>query len=178
MTYKTHTTFAVAVASPVAFLYYGEINEFFIIFMLALSVGSLAPDLDEEGSYLSRKIPIFPMIFGLFGVTHRGITHRLISVIALSATAFMLIATENITSLFGESIVFGFTLGYLLHLCGDMFTKGGINQFFYPVSKSKGVLLPRKFRFYTNSFTEMIVLILLVIATVSEYAYFTGLINV
>lgn len=177
MTYKTHVTFAFAVATPIAFLHYGEMTSGCILFFLALSIGALAPDLDEEGSYLSRKIPIFPMIFQLFGVTHRGITHRLISVVALLVIAGIFVLGGELSS-DGISAFVGFSLGYLLHLVGDMLTKGGINKFFYPISNAKGVLLPRRFRFYTGSGKEKIVFVSIFSILIFENLFMFGLINV
>lgn len=157
MTYKTHVAFAMTVAIPA--VYFANIDGFGgISFLFATAVGALAPDLDEEGSYLSRKIPVMPMLFGLFGVKHRGITHRAISVLFLIALlGFLAFADQGFVA--HLPVYFGFILGYIMHLLGDMMTKGGIRDFFYPLFGTKAVLMPRSYRFYTGSLQEYLVFI-------------------
>ena len=74
MIYRTHIAFALLPA--VVITNFVELNylEQLLLF-LSTSFGALVPDLDEEGSYLSRRIPIVPLFLSMFGVTHRGITH-------------------------------------------------------------------------------------------------------
>lgn len=171
MTYKTHVAFSMLVSMPIAFSLYSTTNHQAYLFLGASAFASLVPDLDEEGSYLSRKLPIFPIIFKLFGVTHRGITHRLISVFLL-IILFLALENFNETSFDTKPLIYGFVLGYFMHLAGDLLTKGGINQFFYPFSKAKGVLLPRRFRFYTNSATELFVFLGIMSMIMLELYYF------
>ncbi|WP_294961570.1 metal-dependent hydrolase [Sulfurimonas sp.] len=177
MTYRTHIAFALTSAVPFCEYQYGLVGLEAIMFLGATSIGALAPDLDEEGSYLSNKLPIFPLIFKLFNVKHRGITHRAISILFLFLILCVIGSIDKNLE-FSYPIYIGFIFGYLFHLFGDMLTKGGINQFFYPFSNSRGVLLPRKFRFYTFSNTETIVFLLLCCVVATEYMFFLGIINV
>jgi len=142
---------------------------FAIFFYFGVIVGSIFPDLDEEGSYLSLKFPLFPMLLKLFGVTHRGVTHLLLPVIVM-ASLFILFFNnlEELTAV----VLLGFIIGYLLHLCGDMVTKGGINNFYTPFSSKHGVLLPRFMRFYTNSKEEKQVFFLMLIILAIETSIF------
>lgn len=168
MTYKTHVALALLPAVAVeSYFNYLSFEVELIIYMFT-SIGALAPDLDEEGSYLSKKIPIVPFILSLFGVVHRGITHRLIFVLGILIVGFILngiYAFEGLTKL----AIVSFAYGYLMHLMGDMLTKGGINKFFYPLSNARGVLLPRVLRFYTNSVTEKIWFTIILIFTASLF---------
>ncbi|WP_457748573.1 metal-dependent hydrolase [Sulfurimonas sp.] len=171
MTYKTHVAFAMTAAIPVG--YFTNINDIDKIpFLFSVAIGALAPDLDEEGSYLSRRIPVMPMLFSLFGVRHRGVTHRAISVLFLLGLVIGLFFIDPgfESHLF---IYFGFVLGYIMHLLGDMMTKGGINDFFFPVSSSKAVLMPRVYRFYTGSLQEYLVFIA-IIGVLALEIYFFG----
>ena len=172
MTYKTHVAMAMTIAIPIVnFTIFNESDR--IPFLIFVAVGALAPDLDEEGSYLSRKLPVVPMFFKLFGVTHRGITHRAISVLFLLCVIFTFYFLDKS---FEEHVVFycGFVLGYVMHLLGDMMTKGGINNFFFPVSAQKAVLMPRAFRFYTGSVQEYLVLLLFLGSIFLEIYLFKG----
>jgi len=178
MTYKTHVAFALMTAAPIPFIFDFSIQEI-VAFYSMVVIGSLAPDLDEQGSYLSRKLPIFPIIFGLFGITHRGVTHQLISVIVLcfGAVLFNVIAGEKYELY--KFFVSGFIIGYIMHLAGDMLTKGGINNFFYPFSKTKAVLLPRKLRFFTGSIQEYIVFSFVSLVVLFEaYLYMPSIVGV
>ena len=157
MTYKTHVALAMTVAIPA--VYFANIDGFGrISFLFATAVGALAPDLDEEGSYLSRKIPVMPMLFGLFGVKHRGVTHRAISILFLVCLLGVISSVDQ-SFISHLPIYGGFILGYVMHLLGDMMTKGGIRDFFYPLRSTKAVLMPRGYRFYTGSLQEYLVFV-------------------
>jgi inner membrane protein len=173
MTYKTHVSFAIAASIPVCEYAFSLGSTSAVLFLSASAIGSLSPDFDEEGSYLSRKIPVLPMIFKIFGVKHRGATHRAIAVFALCVffVSLALIEKDNTLIL---PIATGFIFGYIFHLLGDMLTKGGIRKFFYPVSEKTAVLFPRKYRFYTGSIEEMFVCGIFSSIAFFEYAMFTG----
>lgn len=165
MTYKTHVVFAVAIAIPIAhFSGYQDMN--LITFLAFVALGSLLPDLDEKGSYIGRKIPIVPFVLKLFGVKHRGVTHRLISVVLLVVVFYSIHASY--TYEFILPVSYGLILGYLFHLFGDMLTKGGIENFYFPLSEKKGVLLPRALRFYTGSPQEFLIFLTLVLVVAFE----------
>ena len=171
MTYKTHVVFAVTLALPIGYFqqYFG-ID--FMLFLSSVVFGSLLPDLDEEGSYIGRKIPIASFLLKIFGVKHRGITHRLIFVFILGAIFYSIYYVYQYVIL--VPILYGLLLGYLFHLFGDMLTKGGIENFYFPISSKKGVLLPRWLRFYTGSIEELMVFSLLIAILAIEFPIFLG----
>lgn len=157
MIYKTHIAFAVlpiAVLETVIDVVETPIE---ILAYCFIAIGALFPDLDEENSYIGRKLPLFPMLYQILGVTHRGITHQLIFVVGLILLFQYLFFTYSV-SFVEKLIAYSFIYGYFMHLAGDMLTKGGINNFFFPISRKKGVLLPRFLRFKTDSIQEHLLL--------------------
>ena len=141
-----------------------------LLFYLSIAIGSISPDLDEEGSRLSKVFPLFPMIYDVVGIKHRGVTHQLIFVLVLAIGLFIIL-NLNDADFVSNVIFYGLALGYFMHLPGDMLTKGGINNFYYPLTKSKGILLPRAFRFYTHSKEELLFLYFLYFVICSQVAY-------
>lgn len=173
MTYKTHIAFALSITFPIYSVL--EFNAFDMSYILLLvSIGALAPDLDEEGSYLSRKIPIVPLALSVFGVKHRGITHQFIFPVFLFFALVIAGYISNATTFFFQS-VYAFIFGWVLHVAGDMLTKGGVNKVLTPFSDIKGVLLPRKFRFYTNSIQEYFVFLAICIIIAVEIYFAQGI---
>lgn len=170
MIYRTHIAFAIA---PIL-LIESAIDSMSIVtellFYLSIAIGSLFPDLDEEGSKLSKVFPLFPMIYDLLGIEHRGVTHQLSFVFVLAIGCFIIL-NLNYADFVSNIILYGLALGYFMHLPGDMLTKGGINNFYYPVSNVKGVLLPRVFRFYTHSKEELLFLYFLYFVIFLQLAY-------
>ncbi len=156
MTYKTHILFALVplYALESTYNYIGLGHE--LILYSVVAFGALLPDLDEEGSYIGKRIIIFPLIYGMLGVKHRGITHQLIFVVML-LSAVQIYEVLNVMEFESKLVMYGLIFGYLMHLMGDMLTKGGIRNFFYPFSSVKGVLLPRFLRFYTSGKVELVV---------------------
>ena len=170
MIYRTHIAFAIA---PILIIesIIDEINIVTeILFYLAIAIGSISPDLDEEGSKLSKIFPLFPMIYNMLAIKHRGVTHQLIFVFSLLVIIFNILYFNN-ADFVSNIILYGFSLGYFMHLLGDMLTKGGINNFYYPVSNAKGILLPRALRFYTHSKEELLLLYFLYLVISLQVVY-------
>ncbi|MBU1711452.1 MAG: metal-dependent hydrolase [Proteobacteria bacterium] len=122
-----------------------------LIILLSVYFGSLLPDIDEPESRIGRKFPIVSnVIKSIFG--HRGITHTL---------AFPLLFI--VLSIYFESLRYlfaGIALGVINHILGDMLTKGGIKNIFFPFLKGNTYgLLPKDFRFYTNSAFERFIIL-------------------
>ena len=157
MIYRTHIAFAIAPILIIESVI--DVMSVFIelLFYLSIAIGSIAPDLDEEGSKLSKVFPLYPIVYDFFAIAHRGVTHQLIFVIFLAGISFNVLHLNN-ADLVSNIILYGFSLGYFMHLLGDMLTKGGINNFYYPMSNAKGILLPRVLRFYTHSKEELLFL--------------------
>jgi inner membrane protein len=120
MLYKTHVLTSIAGALVIS-------NSTHVDFSVALAggviLGSLLPDVDEDGSFIGRKTlgvsKIIKMIFG-----HRGITHSLF--------AWFLFSIPYLIS--HNSFLLGLSLGYLFHILGDMFSKSGV-PLLYPSKK-------------------------------------------
>lgn len=180
MTYKTHLSFSMAVTLiPLPLTaFWTTLNPFSqISSVVELSIASalifisaLAPDLDEPGSYLSKRFPwmIVSVILSIF-TTHRGATHLFIAPFIYA----LLIAI--ISAFFLKDKVFDYLymtyfliVPYMFHLIGDGFTKGGIRRFMYPFSKKTFWTLPKSLRFYTGSFTENIYLVIFTLIIVLE----------
>lgn len=80
-------------------------------------LGSLFPDIDLPKSKVGRKVkPISWIIYKLFG--HRGFTHSLLAL-------FLLVQLLKYFNIY-QSFIVGFSIGYLSHLLGDMFTLVGV----------------------------------------------------
>ncbi|MBO3442940.1 metal-dependent hydrolase [Clostridium sp. CCUG 7971] len=93
-------------------------------------IGSLFPDIDMRGSYISKRYPILYKKIGS-KFKHRGFTHSLIFISFLCYIFGLLVKFSD------NNIVFlclynGFIIGYISHLCLDIITKEGI-QIFYPI---------------------------------------------
>ena len=124
-------------------------NDFLLgVFLFSLIFGSLLPDIDEPGSKIGRMAPsIIPhLIKAIFG--HRGITHTVVFVLPFLVLYFY---SEGIVRV----VAFGISLGIISHILGDMLTKGGVNNLFYPFTKDITFgLMPKSIRFYTASKIE------------------------
>lgn len=136
------------------FIEYVSIFYFFVIF------GSLLPDIDESKSYIGRRLSGIAIIMSSI-FKHRTFTHYLILPVSIFISSFFVESIE------AKIAIYGLAFGVLMHDAGDMLTKGGINGFFFPFfPTTKIALLPRIFRFYTNSVTEYLVILVLIIANI------------
>lgn len=153
MTAKGHVILASPVAFIVATKFHLEIEQI-IVFMVISSIGALAPDIDEPGSWIGRRllflswtVKFLSIFFPAF--KHRGITHLLAIPIAISAISIFL---HNIW-------IAAFALGWFMHTVGDLITVGGIRGYLYPLFPDKKiVLLPDEFRFYTGGLVEAVII--------------------
>ncbi len=120
MLQKTHL--AISILFILIFI---ELVEYKWIFVLAVLIGTYIPDIDSRYSSVGRRKTA--RILQIF-TKHRGMIHSF---------SFLLTICLFLT-LFFPKFVFGFFLGYGLHLFADSFTKEGIKPF-YPWRKvSKG----------------------------------------
>jgi len=139
------------------------------LFLFGAALGSLLPDIDEPRSYIGMKFPYLSIPLKLFGIKHRTITHSIWFILLFLIPGLML----------NNFFLLGLSLGVFMHLIGDMLTKGGV-PLFYPLTKHYR-LLPKEIAFYTNSFTEHIlvgILALLNGALFFAYLQGSGLLNV
>lgn len=118
---------------------YGNIYKIILllVYIYFAYLGSLFPDIDMRGSYISKKFPLLHKSIGK-KFRHRGFTHSLISVSMLSYTLELLIyyTQNNIVFLCASS---GFVVGYVSHICLDLITKEGV-EIFYPLSINFSIL--------------------------------------
>lgn len=157
MTVQTHVSFALMAGAalwfPISNIEHSGAMDF-TMYMGAVAVGSVFPDIDEPESYIGRKTIILSNIIKkLFG--HRGMTHSFIFALLVFMTLYianMIYFDEKYTY-----FVYGFSIGWVMHSVGDMFTIGGV-PIFLPFKKKKYHILPKMMRIYTGSFTERIIL--------------------
>lgn len=97
------------------------------------AVGSIYPDIDNPKSMLGSKIkPISFLINKIFG--HRNFIHSPFNLLLISILFSILFITGGKQQFFLP--LFGFCLGFLLHLILDTVTVGGIS-WLYPFSKKR-----------------------------------------
>jgi len=96
-----------------------------VVFVIAVLLGGIFPDIDCETSKLGRKGIFRPL---QFFIKHRGLFHSFSFLLVLVVLGFVFLET------FRNEIIFGVVIGYGLHLITDSFTKKGV-RLFYPLSK-------------------------------------------
>lgn len=111
----------------IAISLYLSLFDFNLSSIVAITIGSLFPDIDTPYSKLG-KYNIFSYV-----MKHRGITHTL-----LGMSIFSYIAYE----MFGD-FVWGFIFGYIIHLLVDGLTPMGI-MWLYPFKKKYYSIWKRK----------------------------------
>ncbi|HEH5010701.1 TPA: metal-dependent hydrolase [Campylobacter coli] len=165
---KTHSTFALAIASCGVYCSYKALgfeipNVSLVAFYGAVYFGSLFPDIDEPNSKIGRRfVGVSNLLNAVFG--HRGFTHSLAFIVLLGiVTGFLLtldsvhsyLASMKVESLNAPFYVFwGFIFGNILHLLGDSMTKSGI-PLLMPFSQKKFFALPKSMRFVTGKSVDL-----------------------
>lgn len=184
MTYKTHVATSTAVALPILIL--GHILNIFVL--VGVLYGAMLPDIDKQGSHVSRTIPILPGILER-KFKHRGAVHSLPAtgiILLVSIIFFILGLTGIIHTYIPAMLIGGVTLGYLLHLCGDGLSVSGI-KWFAPFNKKSYKISDKSFfkflRYKTIGFSkgkiskEYIYMIVAVIAIIAEVYIFRNAIT-
>lgn len=108
-----------------------------LIYIYFSYFGSLLPDIDMRGSYISKR---FPIIYKKIGkrLRHRGLTHSLIFLSILSFLGEILFKwTDNNIVFFCLSS--GIIVGCISHICLDLLTKEGV-ELFYPITINFSIL--------------------------------------
>jgi len=108
-----------------------------------LLLGSVLPDIDADGSTITRILPKIP-------IEHRTITHSILALFAFSSLA----------SLVSVQFGIGIFSGFLSHLFLDSMNPTGV-PFFYPFIKKKYRF--SKIRIRTGSILENVLFIVLLI---------------
>ena len=96
-----------------------------VIFLLVVLLGSLLPDIDENGSKINQWSGIIGRIVSFF-TKHRGVSHS----IFFSALLFFIVKW------FFGIYSWAFLIGYLGHIFADGITPMGVH-IFYPFSNFK-----------------------------------------
>ncbi|WP_456389251.1 metal-dependent hydrolase [Hydrogenimonas sp.] len=126
----------------------------------AAAIGAVAPDIDEPGSYIGRRLPFLAYPLRWIGIKHRTLTHWLIFPLALLLFAL---------PFRGEPwfpITIAFIYGIFMHDIGDMLTKRGIRGFFWPLfPKMTTRFLPRPFALHTGGWAEYLLVSILIVLT-------------
>lgn len=162
---KTHITFALSLTSVGVFVIHPFLpieSAHLLIFYFAVAFGAIFPDIDEPHSKIGRMfIGVSHLMNVIFG--HRGFTHSLSFIIVLILLLMLLCSFESFSAFvngFYENalgfLVFGFILGNLLHLLGDMMTLSGV-PLFLPFKSKKYFALPKVLRFRTSGLADQVI---------------------
>ena len=136
--------------------YYISNSNYLVLFLGAVFLGSLLPDIDEPKSFIGRRFAFLSIPLKILGIKHRTITHYFLFPLFLFFIGYFCTGYIQI-------ILYGLSFGVLMHDVGDMLTKGGIKGFFYPFFRNKIIrFLPRKYSFYTNSLEEHLIIFLMI----------------
>ncbi len=135
--------------------------------------GGLLPDVDHPNSLLGQKLPgVSHLIRRVLG--HRGGTHSLLAVLALSlglarATTYLHVTDSFLLTLLlaASSAIL---IGYLSHLAADALTKTGV-PLLWPLRRPFRSPLP----FTTGSWVEYVVTFLFVGAVGYHFAHLLAL---
>lgn len=188
ITYKTHTVGGLFVGTLVSglFLQY-SITHFstlslcilLILYIYALSFGSVFPDIDQPQSYLGKRVPfISHQINSKFH--HRGFTHSLLFIYII---VFLFLFLSIVLKLFYSpiyisfsiyifTIEFGFILGCVSHIFFDMFNCSGVCLLYPSNKKYRLPLVPviklnssseKRLSCYLNSLTSILLVIYLLV---------------
>lgn len=146
---NTHISSSVSI-SLLPFLYYPSLftsKEIALLYISGVALGSLFPDIDEPessiGRYVSKLFPFIPKTINYF-FGHRGLTHKFIFFLLPLSVLFIYKESINI---FVFIFLFSFLIGILMHQIGDMLSgskrfKGGIKDYFYPITNSGKYFTP------------------------------------
>lgn len=132
--------------------------------IVAGTLGSLVPDIDEPNSTLGRKVKLLSKgIKVIFG--HRGILHTPFFLILVSVGLFFALkqCPEEYLVLATQASIF-FIIGYLSHLVLDTLTPAGI-MLLYPFSKNKMGIIGMKGKYRDILVSAICILILLLFLT-------------
>ncbi|NNG67552.1 metal-dependent hydrolase [Caldanaerobacter subterraneus] len=155
------------------------------ITLTAAAIASLLPDIDDDNSFLNRKInfgfkPLGAVVFTalLFSLGYLKVV-PFISILVLEVAILLSIFSRHRTfshSLLGmfvystgiylayKSVFVPFVIGYGLHLIADMFTNSGI-ELLYPYRKRIGIGL-----ISTGSIWDNMIMIFGFLAFMSRYS--------
>lgn len=180
MTGRTHQLFGFTVVYGTALLLpYTAINgQTLIAGIMCISLGSLAPDLDNEDNVIYSLVPagrkiiseIFERVFG----KHRSISHSILGVVIMSKLTHWLIWMIPDANGFDKvALWYAFMISFVIHILADFITKDGV-PLLWPWKLRFG-FPPFKFlRMKTGGWVEMYIvnsLLILIIIALSVLYY-------
>lgn len=132
--------------------------EFYKFYFIGLSIGAVLPDIDEPNSSIGRRTILISNVFNAL-FRHRGITHQFIVVLGF---IFLTLFTWSDLPIELNFLLVGLSLGVLCHqlgdfLAGDEYHKGGIKDYFWPITNKTGnktQIFPYFLRCRVGSFKE------------------------
>ncbi len=169
---RTHIMSAVSLTVPLLTTMPIEVH---FSFVTAVVLGSLFPDLDEKGSFLSRRVYVVSLLISQF-TEHRGITHTLLALPIYFFIAFVVMHLGGASLFFSTIIALGFMIGCLIHLLMDSATRSGV-AIFLPFSKKRYYILSKSYRVFTGGKLEKFAILPLFsfIAAIEMFIYLSGL---
>ena len=127
MTGKTHAICGtVTMAAITVVCLTGDYDFVPIVGLLAAPTGSYMPDIDIHRSKMGSKFKFISRF-----LTHRGITHTLLVPFLLYLLQVW-VTGKGIPVL--PSLLFGFNVGWIVHIIADMFNKKGV-PILWPLTK-------------------------------------------
>jgi inner membrane protein len=154
MTAKGHVLLAVPAALTPVLLEMDFSPQLTAIWLAAVGLGAVFPDIDEPNSYIGRRLTMISVPISM-AVEHRGLTHIFATSLIFVAAAVVL---YFLFSTFWGIVALGFGIGWLMHTAGDLLTIGGIRGYFRPLSNKTIWLTPKFLRFRTGGAVETVLI--------------------
>lgn len=141
---KVHVAIGVAsvvclcVKYPTGFEMFG-VNVLPEIALLTAAAGSYAPDIDSSRTHAGQKHKVASKVVSKVGGGHRGITHTLLFPTIVGALMYFVqgyLAEYDTLATICLSILFGFEMGWCMHIFADLFNGKGC-PIFWPLMRSK-----------------------------------------
>lgn len=158
----THALIGSTLGLALATAFHSDVNSTLVLVGLGGGL-ALLPDIDHPRGSIRQKLGAVGHL-SLFWLKHRGITHTLIALVAITAAAFMLLPLPY---------AIGAASGYLSHLLADMVTVSGL-PVFWPYKRESMHILPKRLRLTTNTLPEHLLALLLMLFLVGKIPQFLG----
>lgn len=143
----THVAIGVAAGLGVALATHARMPDLLILAGIA-GAAALLPDIDHPNGSIRQQLGILGHI-GLFWLSHRGITHTFLALLAVSAAVLHFLP---------YGLALAVIAGYGSHLVSDMMTRQGL-PILWPLSGESIHLLPRALRVSTGGKIEALILL-------------------
>lgn len=182
MVARTHNLFAFACLITIA-VNYGSVElttPTIITSLIANSVGSMMPDIDQASNKIWDMLPLGDalgkIMSNLFG-PHRTLSHSLIGMFLINKLVYYLLPNLlNVTHINSQVVATSFMIGYSSHLLADSLTEEGLPLLF-PIKKKFGFPPIKSWRIKTGKWFENFVInpvlvVYLVFTVFSNYKFF------